>query len=203
MPHTGGVVPPQSVTRRRGVASATRVLVLVAGAVLLGAVLAAIKGRGEGLGYWVGNLSAPYLLVPFLVGRVVGRLPTAVVAGVAVTWASLAGFYGSADALYGYLSGATAHLYLEWFVAGIGSGAAVGALGHLSTRRAALTYVLPLAFVLEPAAVALVQLTGRFGGFTTDPLEFASWSAEAAAGAVFVGLTATRLRHDRRPRPSR
>lgn len=173
-----------------------RLVLVVLGTVVLGAVLAVVKGRDYGLGYFVGNLSVPYLVAAFFAGRLAQRWWAACAVGVLATWATLAGFYASAEAVFGYPTGSMTRFYLEWFLAGGVSGVVMGAVGRASRARRWLGYALPLALVGEPFAVAIVQLAGRFGGFHPGPLQLLAWSSEALLGVVIVALTA-RLRRGR------
>lgn len=169
-----------------------RVALILLATVVLGAVLAIVKGRDSGLGYFVGNLSMPYLVAAFLTGRAVQRRWVACVLGVLATWATLGAFYLSAELVFGYPTGTMTRYYLEWFVAGTLSGSVLGLLGHESRCRARLRFVLPLALVLEPFAVVAVQLAGRFGGIDLQPLQLLTWSCEVLLGVLAVGLTARR-----------
>ena len=170
-----------------------RLAPVVLGAVALGGVLALVKGRGDGLGHFVGNLSWPYLSVAFIAGRVVQRRRVACVVGVLVTWATLSGFSASAELVFGHPSGSMTRSYSEWFLAGTLSGAVLGALGRESRACPLLLYVLPLALALEPSAVVAVQAAGRFGGLDPQPLQLVAWSGEVVLGAIAVILTRWRL----------
>ncbi len=175
------------------------VALIVLGTLLLGAVLAVIKGRGYGLGYFVGNLSAPYLVAAFFTGRLVLRRRTACAVGVLATWATLAGFYVSAELVYGYPTGSMTRFYAEWFLAGTISGAVLGLVGRESRSRARLRFVLPLAMVLEPFGVLAVQSAGRFGGLNLQHSQLLAWLGEVLLGLAALALTA-RIRADRRER---
>lgn len=172
-------------------------LALAVGSVVLGAVLAVVKGRDYGLGYFVGNLSTPYLLAAFFAGRAVRSRAGAALLGVLMTWITLSAFYLSAEAAFGYPSGSMTRFYSEWFIAGVFSGTALGLLGRECRARARLRYVLPLALVLEPFAVVSVQAAGRFGGLDLQVLQLAAWGGEIVLGCIALGMT--RLRSRRAP----
>lgn len=173
-----------------------RVVVLLAiGTVALGAVLAVVKGQDYGLGYFVGNLSTPYLLAAFFAGRAMRGRGGAASVGVVMTWLTLGAFYLSAETVFGYPSGSMTRFYLEWFIAGAFSGTVLGLLGWESRARVRLRYVLPLAFVLEPFAVLIVQAAGRFGGLNLQALQLVAWSGEIVLGSIALGIT--RLRSHR------
>lgn len=169
-------------------------MVLPLGAMVLGAVLAVVKGRDYGLGYFVGNLSTPYLLAAFFAGRAVRSRAGAALVGVLMTWITLAAFYVGAEAVFGYPSGSMTRFYLEWFLAGAFSGTALGLLGGESRERVRLRYVLPLALVLEPFAVVVVQAAGRFGGLNLQALQLAVWGGEILLGCVALRITRLRSR---------
>jgi hypothetical protein len=172
-------------------------VLIVLGTMVLGAVLAVVKGRDYGLGYFIGNLSTPYLLAPFFMGRATRARIAAGFAGVLVTWLTLGAFYLSAELVFGYPSGSMTRFYAEWFAAGALSGTAMGLLGRESCERPWLRYVLPAALVLEPFAVVAVQLLGRFGGLNLNALQLTAWSTEIVVGCS--ALIFTRLRQSSRP----
>ncbi|GAA2754120.1 hypothetical protein [Amnibacterium kyonggiense] len=171
------------------------VVLLALGTAALGAGLAVVKGRDDGLGYFVGNLSTPYLIAAFFAGRALRSRVGAAVAGVLMTWITLSAFYVSAETAFGYPSGSMTRFYLEWFIAGAFSGTALGLLGRESRTRVRLRYVLPLALVLEPFAVVMVQTAGRFGGLNLQALQLVAWGGEIVLGCVVLGIT--RLRSGR------
>ena len=72
-----------------------RVIVAVALAVAFGATMSVVKGNGSGVRDAVGNVSAPWVLLPFFAGAFAGRrsVGRAAVVGCAVSLAALAGFY--------------------------------------------------------------------------------------------------------------
>lgn len=184
---TGG---PDPGSVRAPAAAWRRVLLIVLGTAALGALLAVIKGRDLGPGYFIGNLSAPYLAAAFLAGRAVRRRWLAGAVGVLATWATLAAFSVSAELVFGYPSGSMTRFYAEWFLAGTASGTAMGLLGRASRERRWLGFVLPLALVLEPFAVVAVQAMGRFGGLHLQPVQLLVWSSEVVLGLAALALSA-------------
>lgn len=169
-------------------------VLLALGTMVLGAVLAVVKGRDYGLGYFVGNLSTPYLLAAFFAGRTVGSRAGAALVGVLMTWLTLAAFYVTAEAVFGYPSGSMTRFYAEWFLAGALSGTVLGLLGRKSRERPRLRYVLPLALVLEPFAVVAVQAAGRFGGLNPRGFQLTAWAGEILVGCLALGITRLRSR---------
>lgn len=188
-------VHPSAVRRFHHLGQSLTLLAL--GATVLGAFLAVVKGRDYGLGYFVGNLSTPYLVAAFFAGRAVRSRAGAALAGVVLTWTTLAAFYLSADAVFGYPSGSMTRFYAEWFTASALSGIVLGLLGRGSRKRSWLVVVLPLALVLEPFAVIAVQAAGRFGGLNVNALQLTAWVGEIVIGCI--ALSVLRLRSRRTP----
>src|SRR6476661_797641 len=62
-------------------------------AVAFGVLVAALKGQDAGVRDTLGNLSAPWVLVPFLAGARFTRVRSGALAGAAATLAALLGFY--------------------------------------------------------------------------------------------------------------
>lgn len=174
---------PKGPSRRRLVA------LVVGGAAILGLMLAILKGRDGGLGYYLGNLSAPYLIAPYLAGAQVNRRWIAVLVGVAATWTTLLGFYIGAESVFGYLSSTMSRFYVEWFTAGVVSGIVLGAAGHGSRSQGHLRYIFPIALLGEPVAVSLVRLTGRFGGTQLSVLQLDAWGIEILLGGLALLMT--------------
>ena len=142
-------------------------LVIVGGALALGAVISLMKGTGGGARLQLGNLSAPWLAIAFVAGAFYKRPSRAAAAGVTATLASLVGFYAQQSPLvdlnqrsarflsdpgqmYGFI--VTAHRVV--FLAGLATGLVFGAFGSAwavrRSRRAA--GAIALLFVLEPFA---------------------------------------------------
>lgn len=164
---------------------------LVLGALLFGVAVAAIKGQDTGVRDALGNLSAPWVLIPFLAGARSRNVWRGAVFGVAVTLAAFLGFYLAEAAILDlgphpwYVD---VQLTVRWNVYetwGIASGVLYGALGALwsSRRSPAAATAVGLAFVAEPLVVLLLRDDGIWGG---ELLRY-SW---LWSGEVLVGLAA-------------
>lgn len=138
-----------------------RVIAVVALAVAFGVAMSLVKGNGSGVRDAVGNVSAPWVLLPFFAGAFAGRrsVARAAAVGCAVSLAALAGFYVANafvldlgphpwlhDLRLAVLGG---KIYFEF---GAVSGPVFGALGGWwQRRRSALVGVLAAALLLfEP-----------------------------------------------------
>ena len=186
----------------RGVAIA-RFLV---GAVAFGVAVAVIKGQDTGVRDALGNLSAPWVVVPFVAGAGFRSVWRGAVVGLAVTLAALLGFYVAEAAVLDlgphpwYVDlklTVTWNVYATW---GIPTGLLYGALGALwSSRRSAVAAAaVGLAFVAEPLIVLLLQRGGIWDGLLLGYPWM--WSAEALIGLAGIGYTVKRaqLRPPRR-----
>jgi hypothetical protein len=174
---------------------AARVVLVLLAAVVFGAVDQWIGGRYSPLLTAVSGMSAPWLLLPFLVGACQQERRPAAVLGLAASWLAVgayvlmiispmegARFTGSA------VASTTASQWM-WFTGGLLSGPVYGLLGHYWRARrswaAALVATLPL--VLEPGAR---WLAGHFGVLSWSSFAPAVY-AEVAAGlalSVAVGV---------------
>jgi hypothetical protein len=157
-----------------------------------GLTLSVEKGNGGGVRDAVGNISAPWLLLPFVVGVVLGRGRTAVgaVVGLLATFVALAGFYLANS----FVLDLGPHTRLDdvrlaveggkqYFVLALLSGPTFGALGawwqrHRSTTLAVLVASL---LVFEPLAWAAYERSAH-STLSDHPLVW--------AGEVIVGLLA-------------
>src|SRR4051812_14716309 len=130
-------------------------------AAAFGVAVAVLKGGDAGVRDAIGNVSAPWLLLPFAAGSL-GRGPgRAALIGVAVVLAALAGFY-VAQAFVLDLGGHPLRTNLAltlgagrpYYAAGLVTGALFGALGGLRGRyrRALVAAVVGLALIGEPFA---------------------------------------------------
>lgn len=166
----GGFMASRPLGTRTG--SRELALLLVLG-FAFGLVMAAIKGQDAGVRDAVGNMSAPWVLLPFLAGTRSSRILHSALAGVAITLAAFFGFYLAEAAILDLgplpwytdlrLTLGSGHVYEVW---GVASGLVYGALGGLWRVRslAAAPIALGLAFICEPAAVLAVERTGFWGG---------------------------------------
>lgn len=145
---------------------------------LLG-VIDAYLYLGRGAGFWVSNMSALWLFLPFMVAAMAARTRRgAVVLGYAVTLAAFLGFYAAAIAKSA--NQFTGH-DLVFLAGGVVTGPLFGLLGRRWARRHSWWAAAPLvgAFCLEPLAWRYHE--GRL------PHPTYIWTFEVLAG---VGLAA-------------
>lgn len=173
----------------------SRVFLIVLVAMAFGVAMSVLKGNDAGIRDDVGNLSAPWLLLPFFAGAAMrGRGLAGAAAGLAATCAALMAFY-VANAFVLDLGphslvndlrltvGATGY----WFPRGLVSGPVFGALGALWRRRGystvgAVTVILLLD--AEPIFWAAAGRTGGVASFNFEP------SPVVSVGEALVGLAA-------------
>jgi hypothetical protein len=172
-----------------------RILLLLAAAFLFGIVASVVKGNGAGVRDGVGNLSAPWIIVPLLASAAGSRarVPAGAVIGSLATAVALAGFYLANAFVLDLGSHSTLHdigLAFSggnlWFRAGVMSGPAMGAVGAWAIRRGRLTVAgIAVACVLfEPLAVYVAYL-GSNGFFAAGNGEWNGvYAAEAGVGAI-------------------
>ena len=174
----------------RGVGIARFVL----GAIAFGVVVAAVKGQESGVRDALGNLSAPWVLVPFLAGSRFLSVWRGAAVGVAVTLAAFLGFYVAEAAIldlgphpwYVDLKLTVGwNVYESW---GIVSGMLYGALGALWSSRRSVTAAaaVGVAFVAEPLIVLLLWRAGVWGDGGLLLHYPWMWSAEVLVG--FAGV---------------
>lgn len=177
-------------------------LAAVATAALFGAVMALVKGQDAGARDAFGNLSAPWVVLPFLAGAIQRSAWRGAAAGLLATLAAFFGFYlmeafvldlGTADlAVRLRLTLGSGHVYE---VIGAPVGAAFGAFGALWRLRPwpLAPLVVALAFAGEPLVVYLLAQAGLWGG---AGLVGYAWIylVEAAAGVVAASIIVRRLR---------
>ena len=148
-------------------------MTLLAGGFAFGLAMAAIKGQDGGVRDALGNMSAPWMLLPFVAGTRYSRILCSAWAGVAITLAGLFGFYLAEAAILDLgplpwytdlkLTLGSGHVYEAW---GIAAGLLYGALGGLWRGRLLLAapIALGLAFMGEPVVVLVVERVGIWGG---------------------------------------
>lgn len=164
-----------------------RLATLVVAAVAFGVGDSILKGNGGGVRSALGNTSAPWLLLPFAGGAIVGRERMAVGAavGLALSLVALGSFY-SANA---YVLQLGPHPWIvdmrlafdggkKFFVLAILSGPAFGLLGcwWAKTRSIVVPIGMAILFVLEPFAALATQSSGSA----------VVWAGEVAVGVVAV-----------------
>jgi hypothetical protein len=166
-------------------------VLLLAAAVLFGALVAVVKGQDAGVRDALGNTSAPWVLLPFLAGARYVRIWQAALVGVATTLAAFLGFYLAEAAVLDLgphpwttdlrLTLGSGNVYEKW---GIVSGLVYGILGGLwaSRRFPAAPVAVGLAFVAEPAVVFCLWKAGIWGGGDLLLRYPWMWTAEIAVG---------------------
>jgi hypothetical protein len=155
------------------VAPARKLALLLLGSVAFGVIMAVIKGQDAGVRDALGNLSAPWIVIPFLAATRCSSIWRATLVGIATTLASLLGFYVAEAAILDLgphpwyidlkLTAGSVNIYEKF---GVFSGALYGALGGLwATRRSVLAAAaVGLAFVCEPAITLVTSRAGLWGG---------------------------------------
>jgi hypothetical protein len=175
------------------------IAVYVLSAAAFGVVVAVVKGQDTGVRDVIGNLSAPWVVVPFLAGAAARGAWRGALLGVVVTLAALLGFYVAEAAVLDlgphpwYVD---LRLTLHWNVYetwGIVSGLVYGALGAVWARRrsvAALACV-GLAFAAEPLVVLFLDRRGIWTG--GELFRYAwLWGGEVALGLAAVTYAVSR-----------
>ncbi len=170
-------------------------------AVAFGVLVAVLKGQDAGARDTLGNLSAPWVLVPFFAGARFTRVRSGALAGGAATLAALLGFYVAEAAILDLgphpwyvdlrLTAGSLNVYEK---CGLVSGALYGALGALWASRALpwAALAVGLAFVAEPLIVLLLSRAGIWGG--GELLHYpAIWITEVLAGVSAIALVASPL----------
>jgi hypothetical protein len=186
-----------------------RVVPRAAGAVvvafLFGAAASVLKGNGWGVRAVIGNMSAPWLLVPFIAGALTDgrRIRQAAFLGTVASLVALGGFYFANT----FVLDLGPHPWLvdlrltmrggqQYFMLAAVSGPVFGVLGGWWQRRRATWpgILMAATFVLEPLAW-LGYEHNQSSAFTDYPLV---WTAEVAIGMGAFAIASTFLR----PRPS-
>jgi len=152
---------------------------LVLGSLFFGGVLAVVKGQGgagltqlDGLRTYVGNISAPWLVLPLLAGSLTPRFLRAAALGLLSTMIALVAFYGVTAATitvdgHGFLGS-----WVTWASAGRGyveggllSGPLLGALGAWWARRPRPGgLLLPAGVLLIGEPLVLLTMGALFDG---------------------------------------
>ena len=198
--------------------AALRLLVLAALGYAWGAFTNGLPAPSDPAAFWVANLCAPYVILPFLAGSWGFRAPGAALAGALVAGAAIAGFYGFLTVgdvtnsqldlavnvtardvvieayrrwLGTFLLGTPGGI--PWLTIGIVVGAVAGYLGFAWRARAATwaaVGVLALLLV-EPALYVLLATVVPIGpDYALDGGNLAVWGAEALVGMVAIALVA-------------
>jgi hypothetical protein len=172
-----------------------RVFLIVLVATAFGVAMSVLKGNGAGIRDDVGNLSAPWLLLPFFAGAAMrGRGLAGAAIGLAATCAGLVAFY-VANAFVLNLGPHSLLVDLQltisatgyWFPRGLVSGPVFGALGALWRRRGYSTLGAVTAILLldaEPLFWMAAHHTDGVGSFNFEP------ALVVSVGEALVGLAA-------------
>jgi len=171
----------------------------VAGALAFGVGMSLLKGNdGGAVRGAVANLSAPWLLLPFVAGATAGggRVGRAALVGLLVSFVALAGFYVANS----FVLRLGPHPWLVdlrlafgggyFFKFAMLSGPAFGALGARwqTTRSRSLGVLVAALFVFEPFA-----WMSYYGGVYTS--DASVWAVEVAVGLAACALVVLRPRH--------
>jgi hypothetical protein len=169
-------------------------LLLLLGAIAFGVLVAVIKGQDAGVRSALGNMSAPWLVVPFLAGTFYSSAWQAALVGGATTLAAFFGFYAAEAAILDLgehpwytdlkLTLGSGHVYEIW---GTPAGVVYGVLGWLWASRssAAALVAVGVAFVLEPLIVLGLKEGGVWGGGGLLDYPWL-WMAEVAIGLALI-----------------
>jgi Family of unknown function (DUF6518) len=158
----GLVLEPPHALPSSPVPGPRKLAVVFLAALGFGVSVAVIKGQDAGWQQTFGNLSAPWMLVPFLAGTACERASSATLVGLGATFAAFLGFY-TAEAVvldlgahpwYTDLQLALGSGHVYWKL-GVLSGPLFGLLGWVwaSRRWLIAPLVLGLAFVTEPLII--------------------------------------------------
>ena len=198
--------------------AAVRLLVLAAVGYAWGAFSNGLPAPSDPASFWVANLCAPYVILPFLAGSWGFRAPGAAIAGAVVAGAAIAGFYGFltvGDVTNSQLDLAVSvtarnvviDAYRRWFgtfllgtpggipwlTIGIVVGSCSGVLGSVWRRRGATWAAIGVVglLVVEPALYLLLASAVPVGpAYGLSGANLAIWGAEALVGAAAIVLVA-------------
>jgi hypothetical protein len=172
-----------------------RVFLIVLAATAFGVAMSVLKGNGAGIRDDIGNLSAPWLLLPFFAGAAMrGRGLAGAAIGLAATCAGLMAFYvanafvlnlGPHSLLVDLQLAVSATGY--WFQRGLVSGPVFGALGALWRRRGYSTRGAVAAILLldaEPLFWMAAHSIGGVASFNFEP------ALVVSVGEALIGLAA-------------
>jgi hypothetical protein len=183
-----------------------RTLAIALAAAAFGVAMSILKGNDIGIRDDVGNLSAPWLLLPFAAGTAAGRrvLVGAVVGLLATVVALLAFYVANAFVLDLGPHSIVNDLRLTvspsdyWVRLGLVSGPVFGALGALWRRRGypSVGLAVVLLLVAEPLFWEAADRTHALPRFAFQPSLAASVS-EAGVGVLAFSLTALAVRRAR------
>lgn len=175
-----------------------RFVVVIAGAIALGAFYSILRGNSSGARDLLSNVSAPWLILPLLGGWFAcGERPLlGALVGVLVTFGALVAFNLTGSFVYSLGPDRTIEETLRTLVengmlfrVGIASGVAFGALGSgLASQRSTLLIAVCAGLVmLEPLAWAAAAIW-RGVPMATNSSYFPIWGIEAAVGFALAAL---------------
>jgi len=172
-----------------------RSLLLFFGVCAFGVVDAIVKGHHGGVRNAIGNVSAPWAILPFFAGALVlpHRRAVGALAGAAGSVAALASYFSvrASGSDIGGQGGVFAAAGNRWFLLGLVGGLALGAGGAwlaACRRWGLLLAVVASLLVLEPAVRVLWATTKSDPLGTFVPSHFV-WSAEILIGcALAIGV---------------
>lgn len=179
--------------------TAGRIAALLFAAVAVGMFFEFTKGDGtNAVRYVIGNLAAPWLIVPFIGGRSVRSPWLGAFFGGALAVVSLLSFYAVLEVTTHSLSVHVLANYVLFVTAGAVVGAMTGASASMSLRHSMrwLALGLPALFVLEPLVAFAI---GFSGGRSTSNVVV--WCCELVLGVVGIGAVTRRWRSSRPARP--
>jgi hypothetical protein len=171
-----------------------QLVLVVVGAVSFGIVMAALKGDGTGIRDDVGNLSAPWLLVPFVASAVAGngRIPRSIIVGTLASILALIGFY-CANSIVLQLG---PHPWIEdlrlavsggrrWYEFALFSGPLFGAVGGLWRRfHQPVLGACVFALLIGEPIVEWVLANRSVGEFFVSAPSLTVWLGETVVGIV-------------------
>jgi Family of unknown function (DUF6518) len=171
---------------------------------VFGVVMSIVKGNGAGVRSDVGNLSAPWLLLPFLAAAVSsdGRLGRAMAIGGASSALGLVGFYVANSFVldlgpHPWLIDLrlALHSSLYWLRLGLVSGPVMGLLGGLWRRTGSRLVAIAVSALLigEPLAEASLR-NHAIGTFAVAGSKPQVLLGEALVGLAVCGWVALRPR---------
>lgn len=179
-----------------------QLLLLLLAGIAFGVVVAVIKGQVTGVRDALGNTSAPWVVVPFLVGARYPSVWRATLVGIAASLAALLAFYVAEAAILDLGSHPwytdlqlTVRAGRFWETWGPLSGAVYGALGGIwASRRIALAPVaVGLAFVCEPLIMLILSRAGTWGGGGLLHYRW-MWTAEVLIGLGCIAFVTVQAR---------
>lgn len=160
--------------------------------------VAVLKGDGGGLRYALGNVAAPWLIIPLFAGRSCRTRIRASLLGATVTVASLAGFYAWSSFAYDLVNSHTRMNNLSFVVVGCAAGLVCGATGYGSHAVPGLAQA-AVGFILVGEPVVLLALQNVHGATVTESFKGVK-VAEIAVGIAVLAWGALRAVMARRTR---